>query len=101
MQEYEKEHRALVLRNSAECVVLLKTDGKFPIDEPGRIAAYGSGMRYTVMGGTGSGEVNTRFAYTLEQGLEKAGFTCEGTLKSNAFKNGKIMDMKMYARLKG
>ena len=32
--------------------------------------------------------------------LEKAGFTCEGILKSNAFKNGNIVDMKMYARLK-
>lgn len=33
--------------------------------------------------------------------LEKAGFTCEGTLRSNAFKNENIVDMKMYARLKG
>ncbi len=29
--------------------------------------------------------------------LEKAGFAYEGLLKSNAFKNGKIVDMKMYA----
>ena len=74
MQKYEKEHRALVLKNAAECTVLLKNDGKFPIDKPCKLAAYGSGMRYTVMGGTGSGEVNTRFAYTIEQGLGKAGF---------------------------
>lgn len=33
--------------------------------------------------------------------LEKSGFTCEGTLRSNAFKNGNIVDMKMFARLKG
>lgn len=32
--------------------------------------------------------------------LEKAGFTCEGILRSNAYKNGKIVDMKMYARVK-
>ncbi|MBR5075714.1 MAG: GNAT family N-acetyltransferase [Bacteroidales bacterium] len=32
--------------------------------------------------------------------LEKAGFTCEGTLRSNAFKNGRSEDMKMYALLK-
>jgi RimJ/RimL family protein N-acetyltransferase len=31
--------------------------------------------------------------------LQKAGFTCEGTLRSNTFKNGNIVDMKMYARL--
>ena len=32
--------------------------------------------------------------------LEKAGFTLEGVLKNNAFKNGKIIDMKMYALIK-
>lgn len=32
--------------------------------------------------------------------LEKAGFQYEGTLRSNAVKNGKIMDMKMYSLLK-
>ncbi|GHU52974.1 N-acetyltransferase [Clostridia bacterium] len=29
--------------------------------------------------------------------LEKAGFTYEGTLHSNAVKNGKVIDMKMYS----
>ena len=29
--------------------------------------------------------------------LEKAGFVCEGTMKSNAEKNGQIVDMKLYA----
>ena len=33
--------------------------------------------------------------------LEKAGFICEGTLQSNAFRDGKVLDMKMYARVKG
>ena len=32
--------------------------------------------------------------------LEKAGFVCEGILKSNAYKNGNIVDMKMYAIVK-
>lgn len=32
--------------------------------------------------------------------LEKAGFQFEGTLHSNAVKNGKIIDMKMYALVK-
>lgn len=32
--------------------------------------------------------------------LEKAGFKCEGTLRSNAIKNGKLLDMKMYSKLK-
>ena len=32
--------------------------------------------------------------------LEKAGFQYEGTLRSNAVKKGKIIDMKMYSLLK-
>ncbi|MDE6105016.1 MAG: GNAT family N-acetyltransferase [Clostridia bacterium] len=32
--------------------------------------------------------------------LEKAGFTCEGTLRSNVVKNGIIEDSKMYAIIK-
>lgn len=32
--------------------------------------------------------------------LEKAGFQYEGTLRDNAVKNGKTLDMKMYALLK-
>ena len=32
--------------------------------------------------------------------LEKAGFQYEGTLRNNAINNGKILDMKMYSRLK-
>ena len=42
------------------------------------------------------------FAYNLAscRVLEKAGFQCEGTLRSNAVKNGTVLDMKIYARLK-
>ena len=32
--------------------------------------------------------------------LEKAGFTFEGLLRKNALKNGKFVDMKMYAKIK-
>ena len=32
--------------------------------------------------------------------LEKAGFTFEGTLRKNAIKNGRFLDMKMYAIIK-
>ena len=42
------------------------------------------------------------FAYNIAscRVLEKAGFQYEGTLRSNAVKNGKIIDMKMYSLLK-
>lgn len=32
--------------------------------------------------------------------LEKCGFQYEGTLRSNAFKQGRLLDMKLYARLR-
>lgn len=32
--------------------------------------------------------------------LEKAGFQYEGTLRKNAVKNGKVIDMKMYSLLR-
>lgn len=32
--------------------------------------------------------------------LEKNGFVCEGTLRQNAVKNGKVLDMKMYAKIR-
>ncbi len=42
------------------------------------------------------------FAYNIAscKVLEKAGFKYEGTLRSNAVKNGKVIDMKMYSLLK-
>ena len=42
------------------------------------------------------------FAYNMAscRVLEKAGFQYEGTLRCNAIKNGRILDMKMYSILK-
>lgn len=74
MNPYEKEHADIVRRLAAECTVLLKKDGKFPLPSAGKIALYGSGARRTVKGGTGSGEVNSRYFITVEEGLKKAGF---------------------------
>ncbi len=42
------------------------------------------------------------FAYNVAscRVLEKVGFQYEGTLRSNAVKNSKVIDMKMYSLLK-
>ena len=74
MNEYEREHSAVVRRAGAECAVLLKSGGDFPLAAPCTLALYGSGARQTVKGGTGSGEVNSRYCVSIEQGLEDAGF---------------------------
>ncbi|MBR5960859.1 MAG: glycoside hydrolase family 3 C-terminal domain-containing protein [Clostridia bacterium] len=74
MNGYETEHAGFLRRFGAECTVLLKADGSFPLDSPCELALYGSGARCTVKGGTGSGEVNSRTSVSVEEGLEAAGF---------------------------
>lgn len=74
LNDYEVEHQELIRKHLAECTVLLNYDGHFPLSQPGTIAAYGSGVRNTIKGGSGSGEVNSRYVVSIEQALEQAGF---------------------------
>ena len=80
MNPHEDEHRAKVRALAPGCAVLLRSNGDFPLDAPGELALYGGGARHTVMGGTGSGEVNARCFVSAEEGLRCAGFT----VKNNA-----------------
>ena len=73
--DYEKRHLETLRKQIAECTVLLKTNGDFPLEGAGQVALYGSGTRHTIKGGTGSGEVNSRYFVTVEQGLKDAGFS--------------------------
>ena len=75
MYDYELEHMDKLRKLAPECMVLLKSDGSFPLLKPEKIAVYGNGARHTIKGGTGSGDVNVRHYVTIEEGLEKAGFT--------------------------
>ena len=75
METYEIDHLATVRALAPECMVLLRSNGAFPLAEPGEIALFGSGARHTIKGGTGSGDVNSRHVTTVEEGLETAGFT--------------------------
>ena len=74
LTEYEKVHNDLIRKSGGDFTVLLRKDGKFPLASPGKIALYGSGVRHTVKGGTGSGEVNSRFFVNVEEGIMNAGF---------------------------
>jgi len=56
-----------------EGIVLLKNNGCLPLKN-NNIALYGSGIRRTVKGGTGSGEVNERHAISIYEGIKNAGF---------------------------
>ena len=72
----EEKNMARSRKIATETMVLLKNDGLLPLSvnsEP--LAVFGSGVRRTVKGGTGSGDVNSRSVYNVEQGLISAGFT--------------------------
>jgi len=70
----ETEHMELVRKLASECIVLLKNEGCLPISKPSRIALYGNGARHTVKGGTGSGDVNSRYTVNICDGLINGGF---------------------------
>ena len=74
MFDYEINNIEKVKANLAECMVLLKKDGNFPLEKPCKIACYGNGVRKTLKGGTGSGEVNSHFFKNIETVLEENKF---------------------------
>lgn len=75
VQPFEKEHVERVRAAAPECTLFLKKDVDTLPVSPCKAALYGSGARRTIKGGTGSGDVNVRAFTTIEEGLEKAGFT--------------------------
>lgn len=107
MERKDTDKLSFILSNAAECTVLLKKSGQFPLDKPGKIAAYGAGLRYTIKGGTGSGEVNSKETFTIEQGLERAGFIIASKSWLDAYdevrrkaKKQFIKDIKTQAKAK-
>ena len=72
--DYEKDHLMRIREGLAECMVLLRKNGAFPLSEATTLAAYGNGIRHGVKGGTGSGDVNAHVVVGIEQGLRDAGF---------------------------
>ncbi len=74
IMDSETAHSNRVRALAGECAVVLKNDGTLPIEDPGKIALFGNGARHTVKGGTGSGDVNSRFVVNIEQGLKEEGF---------------------------
>ena len=72
--DFEKRHLAALRPRLAECTLFLRRSGDFPLAAPGEIALYGAGVRHTLRGGTGSGEVNVRHGVTVEEAFADAGF---------------------------
>ena len=85
LNEYEIKHLKTIYEHIGECLVLLKKNGDFPLDGPCKIALYGNGARQTIKGGTGSGEVNSRFFINCEEGLKQCGFEITSTKWLNEY----------------
>lgn len=98
LQQYEREHLKKLRRLLPECTVLLKSNGDFPLDQTGKLALYGSGARNTVKGGTGSGEVNSRYFVNVERGLTKAGFTVTTRAWMDAYDRIRVDAKKQFIK---
>lgn len=70
---HEVEHNRFVRENGGEFALFLKRNRDFPVKSC-RVNLYGSGGRRTIKGGKGSGDVNSRYCVSVEEGLENAGF---------------------------
>ena len=74
----EIEHADMAGWAAIQGMVLLENDRSLPLKFRGRgtkIALYGAGARFTIKGGTGSGDTIQRKVINIEQGFERAGFT--------------------------
>lgn len=71
----ELAHGRLAREMAAEGFVLLKNDGLLPLEASAAVALFGSGAAYTVKGGIGSGDVNSRVNRSVYSGLKEAQIT--------------------------
>ena len=72
--EREIRNREIARRAAAQGMVLLENDGILPLPEGAKVAVFGRGARYTIKGGSGSGDVNSRDYVSVYQGLKNAGY---------------------------
>ena len=75
MSDYEINHIQFLRESASECTLFLNKNEEFPIEKPFSVLLIGSGARNTLKGGIGSGDVESRYFTTCEQGLENVGFT--------------------------
>ena len=79
VSQRELDNMDHVRKIASQGMVLLKNESVLPFKGVKTIAAFGGGVRRTVKGGTGSGDVNSRMVINIEQGLTDAGFRLTST----------------------
>lgn len=99
VSELEKKHRMLARSIATESIVLLENDGVLPLDKKEhKIALYGNGVRRTIYGGTGSGEVNAREQVSIEQGLINKGIEITTQAWLQRYEEAWIRGKEQYLR---
>ncbi|OUM59053.1 glycoside hydrolase family 3 protein [Piromyces sp. E2] len=64
-----------IVASEGECTVLLRKNGDFPLAKnEKKIHLYGSGIRRTIKGGLGSGDISIRSFDNIETAFTKSGF---------------------------
>ena len=104
--DYEKKHIEYLKNNASECALFLKRNNEFPLNKPCSLVLVGNGARATIKGGTGSGDVASRFFKSIEGALTDDGFnitSIEWLDKYDEFKKSTkkdyIKDCKKEARI--
>jgi len=99
MNQYEIDHINTLDKYTAECTVLLRRNGDFPIGKQfKKVYLYGNGGRKTIKGGTGSGDVNSRSFETIEQAFTNAGFKVMTTDYLDAYDKAYIEAKDAYKK---
>ena len=75
MSDYEINHIQFLRESASECTLFLNKNEEFPKEKPCSVLLIGSGARNTLKGGLGSGDVESRYFTSCEQGMENSGFT--------------------------
>ena len=96
--DYEKKHIDYLKENAGECTLFLKKDDTFPLIKPCKIVLVGNGARQTVKGGTGSGDVASRFFSNFEDGLKNAGFEITSTKWMDQYDAFRASTLKDYIK---
>lgn len=96
VRDFEDGHAKISREIATEAIVLLKNDGVLPIKSKTNIALYGEGAACTVKGGSGSGEVNSRYSISIWQGLRNAGYNITTEAWLNDYMNLFISSKQNY-----
>lgn len=96
--DYEKKHIEYIKKNASECTLFLKKNDEFPISHPCKVALFGCGARHTIKGGTGSGDVASRFFKTIEEEFIDRGYEVVTKKWLDSYDEFKVSTKKDYIK---